>query len=44
MCCMRRVMRVEKCEYFKGFNDISGNALGPLEFLEMGIVDFTQVL
>ena len=44
VCCVLRVMHVEKCVYFSCFNDISEIALGSSEFLEMGIVDFTQVL
>ena len=44
VCCVLRVMHVEKCVYFVCFKYISGNALGSSEILEMGIVDFTQVL
>ena len=44
VCCVLRVMHVEKCVYFVCFKNISGNALGSSEILEMGIVEFTYVL
>ena len=44
MCCALYDMHCAKCVYFVCFKCISGNVLGSLEMIEMGIVDFTQVL
>jgi len=43
-CCVLRVVHVEKCVCFMCFNDMSGNARGSLEFIEMGNFDFPSVL
>ena len=41
MCSALRDMHGAKCVYFLGFYGSSGNVLGFLNMLEMGIVDFT---
>ena len=43
MCCVLCVVHLQKCVYFVGFTYISRNVFGLSEFLEMKIVDFTQI-